>query len=659
MTRTQSTNRCYRHRLLRALLRDMFYGFHCYPVPAALRHVSFGAGFTQIGGTAQFVAPALLAITSIVGCGQAKTPEAPVAKLEKNDGPRPAPTPSDLTETEVARLIQPAFRDLYRRAFDPRSLRWNGNPLSRNIAKERLFEWDISSESDARRESDSAKEDLLGIYLRQAISDARNRNYHRSHVLFSDIAEERSRKRSGQLIAAIAEFFVAVPDREAVEVFGDTLLEYVEEQGKNIVFIGEHAATMKAAGFDAVSDFERRELVTQLEEITIPMIRQAEGRAESYGFSASRLTQSKRRLQSLLSPLKESLADHAVGVGLVPKAMDLPLIQEYSDLFGVFEKYLNADNGSDGGQVESLARQIEKLWDSKRPIAPSAADVAGGWLAEKQICAASCKDFIVWPKLGLEIGCICPVKWDAENKQLVDDADEAFSELYSAEHVAAVKEWCRKGEYTRTANECRSGAFYYLLGWYFLECEDSARARKAFIYGAQLILDRLEDIRLDAKRDDSQLVSEINAYRLLIAAAGINSSEPGSLASTSSYLAELRVLLKAWRQRWLLSGFPQSQAQTAIDNCNKAIDLLQKHARERPELDRYFFLDYRFRHGAIPDVLVDDALRRRVFQPENAAPKQYTKLMFHELGAVPTTFGEETIGLWSVRKDRRSASADP
>ena len=654
MTHTQFKNRCSRHCQLYVIGRGVAYGLQCHSVLASLHCALFGARLGRKGGTAPFVMLASLAITSIMGCGEAEKPAAPVVK---NDAPRPPPPPPDLSDKEVARLLQPTFRKLYRQAFDPRSLRWNGNALSRNITKVRN-NWDISSESAASQGSGPAQEDLLGIYLRQAIEDARNGNYHRSHVLFSDIAEERSRERSGQLIAAIAGFFVAVPDREAVERFGDTLLEYVEEQEKNIVFIGEHAATMKAAGFDSVSEFERRELVTQLEEITIPMIRQAEARAESYGFTAAKVTQHKERLESLLRPLKESLGDQAAVQGLVKKATDLPMSQEYVELFGGFEKSLNADVAADGGKAESLARQVEKLWNSRRPMTPSVPEAAGGWLAEKEICANSCKDFIVWPKLGLEIGCICPVKWDAENKQIVDNEDEAFAELFSGEHVARVKEWCRKGEDSRTMAECRNGAFHYLLGWYFLECEDSVRARKAFIYGAKVLLDRLENIKLDAKRDDSQLVSEINAYRLLIAAAGINSAEPGSLASTSSYLAELRVLLKAWRQRWLLSGFPESQAETAIDNCNKAIDVLQKHARVRPELDRYFFLDYRFRHGAIPDVLVEDALRRRVFQPEDTAPKKYTTEMFHELGAAPTKFGEETIELWSSAKDRKPVDGD-
>jgi len=657
MTRIQFTNRRSRHCLLYVIEGGVSYGLHWHSVFASLHCALFGARLGRKGGTAPFAMLFSLAITAMMGCGKAEKPAAPEAPVVKNDAPRPPPPPPDLSDREVARLLQPTFRKLYGQAFDPRSLRWNGNALSRNITKTRNG-LDISSESAASQGSGPAHEDLLGIYLRQAIEDARNGNYHRSHVLFSDIAEERSRRRSGQLIAAIAGFFVAVPDRGAVEEFGDTLLQYVEEQEKNVVFIGEHAAIMKAAGFDSVSEFERRELVTQLEEITIPMIVQAEARAESYGFSAAKITQLKQRLKALLSPLKESLGDDAAAQSLVKKATELPMSQEYAELFAGFEKSLNADVGADGGQAESLARQVEKLWNSKRPMAPSAPEAAGGWLAEKEICAASCKDFIVWPKLGLEIGCICPVKWDAENKQIVDNEDDAFAELFSGEHVARVEEWCRKGDDSRTMNECRNGAFYYLLGWYFLECEDSVRARKAFIYGAKVLLDRLENIKLDAKRDDSQLVSEINAYRLLIAAAGINSAEPGSLASTSSYLAELRVLLKAWRQRWLLSGFPESQAQTAIDNCNKAINILQKHARVRPEVDRYFFLDYRFRHGAIPDVLVEDALRRRVFQPEHNPPKQYTAEMLHELGAAPTTFGEETIELWSDAKDRKPVGGD-
>ena len=83
------------------------------------------------------------------------------------------------------------------------------------------------------------------------------------------------------------------------------------------------------------------------------------------------------------------------------------------------------------------------------------------------------------------------------------------------------------------------------------------------------------------------------------------------------------------------------------------ISLLQANAGRNHDVDRYFFLDYRFQHGATPDVLVKDALRRRAFQPGST---DYTDQMQQELAEVPTSFAEETIDRWRGRVKRKKAT---
>jgi hypothetical protein len=76
----------------------------------------------------------------------------------------------------------------------------------------------------------------------------------------------------------------------------------------------------------------------------------------------------------------------------------------------------------------------------------------------------------------------------------------------------------------------------------------------------------------------------------------------------------LEVLLLEWKQAWLKCGLPQKPADTIVSRFGKASEQSRRRVQQEPagrstHLDnRYFFFDYRFRDGSVPDIFVNKAL---------------------------------------------------
>ena len=74
------------------------------------------------------------------------------------------------------------------------------------------------------------------------------------------------------------------------------------------------------------------------------------------------------------------------------------------------------------------------------------------------------------------------------------------------------------------------------------------------------------------------------------------------------------MLLLAWKQAWLKCGLPPKPADAAIAGFAKETETQRRKMRERSGVDRinirndrYFFFDYRFRTGDVPEIVVAKA----------------------------------------------------
>lgn len=608
------------------------------------------------------IAAALVAVMLCLGTGCGKKPEPPPPAVQAP--PPPPPPPPQLSEAEVAMLLRPHFFALFNKGFNPRMpykyrygvesldfLAQSGrnDGLSENVADakastppaDRLFQTSGNPDIlrwvrylEEQRSGEDARNQVLRVYWLQALADAKQSNFHRAHVLFRDVADEVARLLSAEMDDKFVRFFADVPDSARIEAFGKILETYILEQAKWVTLKGEHASVLLATeGYKDSGRFMIDELVKQLELATLPIVWQAIARGESYGFRPSaQLVAAQEKLVSLLGMLKEAQPDDASGdyrqAALTP-AND-PV---YPERLQTFEKTFEDKAGGAQGDSASVTRQVQDLWDSSRDI--------GSWMKEKRICLESCPSFAVRPGMVLKPELYCPATWDGTNEAIVHRYDEYFGDS----EVQAITAWCNdKKQPFPLGPEDREkvlddGAAHFILGWYFLENSDQqspgalrsnpVAARRAFLQGASLLLEGARSADRDAMlrskdrgREALQqtLLKELNGIQLLIAASAISVAPPGASSSGGSYLSELYVLLYAWRQVWLSAGLPEDAARASVENCRGMIEEIRAlgSVARGPE-DRYFFADYRFRHGDVPDVLVDAAVDRMTFRHDGTA----------------------------------------
>jgi hypothetical protein len=403
-----------------------------------------------------------------------------------------------------------------------------------------------------------AREILLAIYVLQALKDADDGNLHRAHVLFTDALTEMNEGQSEGMTASIAglrRLFLEVPDAKRLQAFAQQLDRYVQLQEQNILLYGEHAAILQAGGFTAAADFTREKLLTQFDLVTLPLIDLAIARGESYAFrQPDQLRETRRRLGAHAGALRATR----------PADRD--------------------DSFRTKASLNAVPRSIAEVMEMIGPHA--------------EFLAAA-----------------CPAAFDPDKKEVA--SPDLWKILRDKERLAAVAEWCSGKQ---AADVIADGSGHLLLAAHWLEQERPELARAAFVAGAEQLLERIKAIdqgsgpaNQDARRQ--ALVSQLNAYRLLTAASLITVSPPGAhVDSRDSYLPQLEVLLLAWKQAWLKDGLPQKPADAAIAEFARNSEAQRRRVREQSGADRiamrnerYFFFDYRFRNGDVPDIVVSKA----------------------------------------------------
>jgi hypothetical protein len=541
--------------------------------------------------TASLCAIVLAAGAMSAGCKKEPPPPPPPPAA-----PPPPPPPPPLTEAEVAGRMGPLFLVLYERGFNPTMLvspdRWaagnaaqgglppsaakaaaeadaNTPPLTKVIRKngertgiDPATVLKCASDLAQKLPAPQAREILLAIYVLQAMKDADDGNLHRAHVLLSDALTEMNDGQSEDITASIASlrrFFTEVPDAKRLQDFARQLDRYVRLQEENFLLYGEHASVLHAGGLTAAADFTREKLLTQFDLVTLPLIDLAVARGESYAFRPpDQLQETRRRLGAHADALRATR----------PSERD--------------------DSFRTKAALKTAPRSIAELMEAVG--------------AHAELLAAA-----------------CPAVYDRDKKEF--SSPELWTILRDKQRLDATAEWCAGKQ---AAAGIADGSGHLLLAAHWLEEGRSELARTAFVAGAEQLLERIKAVNLGSVRGEADgsreqlteaLISQLNAYRLLMAASLITASPPGAhVDSRDSYLPQLEVLLLAWKQAWLKCGLPQKPADAAITGFARNSEQYRRRLRERSGAvrmagrgDRYFFFDYRFRNGDVPDIVVSKA----------------------------------------------------
>lgn len=626
---------------------------------------------------------ALLAVVAPAGCGST-TPPAPPPPPPPAPTPAIQPAPVNADPRVVVRNLVPFYCVFFGRGFNPHMVEmpyrqrvdwsdqqtpgqhadaWNATPkLSEAAAGLGLTDpawlgalrgWAVLASEPWWRDPGAvrmppmvARGVVLAMMFEQAIRDADQKNYHRAHVLLTDVAvtmgeEYPLRDRANRDM--FAKFFAEVPDAARFKEFAGKLGEYTAAREKEVLVGGEHAAVLHAAGLTAAADFMREQLRSQFDLITFPMIDSAIEKGVKYGFRApDDVVDIRRRLAALAEVLSEGAKGgvercRSEAVANVPDAA-------YIGRFAEFEAMWRRD-GQPGGAAEEagIESRLGELAAARRSIVE--------WLREKSLVVRkvpllTLRDPMTYRFLEL----ISPLMYDAREKGFdVRSLPELVASRDKLDE--AIGGWCR-GE--PLAEDLKDGSAHALLAWFWTESGRPELARAAIIEGSRVLLERVRQMpreQLENLGDAAAgtLVDELNGYRFLVAAAEIEAAPPGAARGAGArYLPELAVLLARWQGTWERCALPELAADTVVREIESQVELSELVARlTRDTRERYSFDDYRFAGGCVPQVVLERAINEAVFGPTGETPPSPDAMwQFFQSFTWPTEFSLGSRERW-------------
>lgn len=425
---------------------------------------------------------------------------------------------------------------------------------------------------------------------RQAV---REKQCHRAIVFFNDVV--RGWPASPVLDVSL---FDRVPSAKEVQDFGANFEDLVDSQRFVIIVQAEQGAALRGGGLEDSAGFVWRNIRDQYRLYTLPMLEIAADYGKSYGFAPPpRARQAQADIERYVA-LIEPEAGAAV--------RDVPW-----------------ENTPDDPRALQLLEQLEaaaaqksdgtKTIDQTPPRTPNAilSDLLAirrslsVWLREKTILATVARNGLFRSSHPLATAAtLAPVADFDPTRGFIPE----FGGLFSTATQDRLQAWLQgEGGEIRGTDD---GTLQFLVGWYLLDQGDPIRAKEAFIAAARPFL------AADSGDTQAALIARRNGLILLLAAACITETPPGVDAFKADFLDGLKVQATAWRRRWFAQGLPAVHADRQSALISDTVDRIRARLGQAADesWNRYFFVDYRFRLGPVPDIIAADALTMRLYE---------------------------------------------
>lgn len=468
---------------------------------------------------------------------------------------------------------------------------------------------------------------FVAMQLAAARDLAVKKYFHQSLVFYNDLVaiadlcepetplpgEERRRMD----LANQEGLFDSVPNKERLEAFAVDLSSHLHAQRLPMLLEIEQAAVLRAAGLEKSADFLWRRIVDQYQLYTLPMIELSVDYAKSLGFDPSpRLEKIERDIAGDLGTISSAAADL-----LDSRAYISDAIREGKDDARAFAAIaeLRARLGEDAMAKEKEAKQKEdvRLDDSIAVIQGMSRSVQA-WVDEKLL-------FKKWAKNHLYRGVrtqatesaefvdytlapirVCPAEYSVDEGFFID-FDKVLPEGLSSE----LKAWAAlPAEQCAAAPE--AGRMNFILGWYWLDRGGFVEARTAFAAAARSYM------AVSRKGEDiASLKARRNAIMMLLALASVTQTPPGVTAVSADFLDGLSGQAVMWQRMWFSKGYDLGHAARETRTVFSLLPFIRAAMSQGDgsfgqQQGRYYFVDYRFRFGAIPDNLFADAIAMRL-----------------------------------------------
>jgi len=457
---------------------------------------------------------------------------------------------------------------------------------------------------------------------------AREGHYHRAIVFFNDIV--RGLQNTRPLDTSL---FGKVPNPEELARFGKEFARLIENQRFAIIVQAEQGGVLRAAGLEESALFLWRGIVDQYRLYTLPMLDLADEYGRSYGFM---MPDEVRRARQNIE-LYVAAIDRAAGSR---KPLPDPSLAHDDDV-----------------RATTILKELEAMWageaqkpadsDGKPELEEMAANEEGRksldatlvellglkrslpiWVREKQVLRRGASGYLFRTRHPiLSPARIAPASGYERDAGFTIDLPKLFDSA-AVDRLEAVAAG-------QTVED--PGPALFLLGWYWLDQGEFSRAKAEFIAAAKAYMPRA------GAESPEALFARRNALMMLVAAAAITEAPAGADASKTDFLDGLAVQARAWQRMWFANGLPASHAEEQeqvilafMNRIRQRAGVARKAARHR-----YFFVDYRFRFGAVPDIILADAITMRLFEsvPRNEDKRPIGGAVIEDGGdpaAVPT-----------------------
>jgi hypothetical protein len=434
---------------------------------------------------------------------------------------------------------------------------------------------------------------LWEVQLESARNFAKRRYLHKAIVYYNDFLHQLYPSDED---SARSSLFTDVPTTEKAQAFAEDLENLIEGQQLLLNTQVELAGVLNASGLKPSALFIWQRTIDDYDYFLEPAIGIAEKMLESYGINSRGLAAKARgRLEQLVDECRAAIEAYKLTIDwrdsrLMGRDADQEemIATKVDDIL----KGLAQDNE---GQLDDKQRaEVDQKFDALM----SGNDLSfRGWLKLKKGLLEARPALAYRSASGTPAWLACPNAYDK-----VDGFISNELAVLRGVSFDTVADWF-KTPLPKANDEPIAASASFLVGWYWADMNKLPYARAAFMNVAN-------SERAKAKaagNTQTGLVHEINAYNALLSAAGVVESLPGLNGFKTDFSMLLDAQVGDWEKRWFAAGQygPHASEQKA-DLLYRALLVKTDVARSSKawRSDRYFFADYTFEYGPIPDYLV-------------------------------------------------------
>jgi hypothetical protein len=431
----------------------------------------------------------------------------------------------------------------------------------------------------------------------------REPEHHRSLTLYNDIVDSIRATRTLDVT-----LFDRVPTPEELKRFGDALVELVENQVVIVIAHAEQGSVLASAGFIPSAEFAWDHLASQYHDYVKPMIEHSIDYAESYGFAKPPEVEiAKGNIEKFIDEVEEMREAVRQASGGAYENRFVPSAED--DARGqLLVERLKQLVASDGKARE--ARPAEKSFDATIDELMGLRFSFDTWLSSKRCFAEHAPASLLRkPPEAISSWRFAPVDSYDEVDGFVPDKDRLFGDALVKRAAKLLRDGIAMGQ--QESSFADDGDAFFLAGWYLVDRAQPVFAKKCFIAAAKCFRDRA-----GKTEDIPAIVARRNSMAMLVAAASVLDTPPGVDAVKADFLVGLPVQATIWKRLAYAKGLKASHVDAELVAVRREIQRISTELRsmEGRRASRYFFVDYRSRFGAIPDIVVADALKWRLYE---------------------------------------------